>query len=142
MIKVKQLNQSTVTSLPFRAHATDAGLDLVATSVDIDNETGIVTYGTNIAVQLESGQAGLLMPRSSIYKTSLMLANSIGLLDQSYTGELKLKFRRTNFTQPIYEVGDRVAQLVVVQVNLESACFVFELDQTDRGAGGFGHTGA
>ena len=92
-------------------------------------------------MEIPEGHVGLLYPRSSISKTSCSLRNAVGVIDSGYRGEIMLKFScSTNLN--IYNVGDRVAQLIIMpypQVQFEE---VEELSDTDRGEGGFGSTGA
>lgn len=136
-LKVKKLNPHAV--LPKRAHPSDAGLDLTATSVEIvDNQA---VYGTGLAISIPDGYVGLLCPRSSIYKKDLILSNSLGVVDSSYRGEIKVIFNSTNMkNKPIYAVGERVCQLVITPIMLWDPKEVNDLDSTDRGTGGFGST--
>lgn len=81
-IKFKKLDQRA--AAPVRAHNTDAGFDLVATDITTEiNECGqlILVYHTGIAVEIPEGYFGLLVPRSSIFKKSLMLTNHAGVID-------------------------------------------------------------
>lgn len=89
-IRFKKLRGDAV--MPSKAHATDAGFDLVATSQVFD-EHGCVSYGTGIAVEIPKGYVGLLFPRSSVFKTDLSLSNCVGVIDSGYRGEVKAKFR-------------------------------------------------
>jgi dUTP pyrophosphatase len=139
-LKFKKLNEKAV--IPVRAHPSDAGFDITATAIEKDVTTGVITYSTGIAVELPIGTAGFLMPRSSIFRTNLSLCNSVGLLDQNFRGELKFKFRPTDYSPKIYEVGERIGQLVVIDLPLLLSEEVNELSNTDRGVGGFGSSGA
>jgi dUTP pyrophosphatase len=138
MLQFKKLEENAV--LPSRAFPTDAGLDLTATSVN--KQDLFIEYGTGIAVAIPAGKVGLIFPRSSISNKNLMLANSVGVIDSQYRGEIKFRFRYgVDYTESeIYKVGDRIGQLVLVDVGLEGATFVEELTETDRGTGGFGST--
>ena len=81
-IKFKKLDQRAVA--PTRAHDTDAGFDLVATDITTEvNECGqlILVYHTGLAIEIPEGYFGLFVPRSSIYKKSLTLTNSSGIID-------------------------------------------------------------
>lgn len=149
-LKFKLLNDKAV--MPHKAHPTDAGYDLTATSKTYDNDGNIV-YGTAIAAEIPEGCAGLLFPRSSIAKKDLALCNSVGVIDCHYRGEITAKFKPTlNFSKtpesavemyPVrtYDVGDRIAQLVIVHLPTLEAIQADELTDTDRGEGGFGSTG-
>lgn len=138
-VKVKRLCDEAV--LPSRAHESDAGFDLVAVSVEEDRKRGIVTYGTGIAVEIPEGHVGLLFPRSSVYRHQLQLANGVGVIDAGYRGEVMLKYRIVQPHISRYGIGDRVGQLVVLELPKVSIEEVGELDGSDRGDGGFGSTG-
>ena len=136
-VKIKKLGPGAV--IPRYAKQGDAGLDLVATSRRMDRK-GFVEYGTQLALEIPTGYVGLVFPRSSISKLKMTLVNSVGVIDSSYRGEILLRFKPTQVGHGIYEIGDKVAQLVIIpypQVEFEE---VEELDETDRGSGGFGST--
>ena len=136
-IKYKKLIPEAVA--PRRAHITDAGCDLVATSCTTDDE-GNVVYGTGLALEIPQGYMGLLFPRSSNAKQNLLLCNSVGVIDSDYRGEVMLKFKPVG-GEKRYNVGDRVAQLIVMpypSVEYEEAQ---QLSTTQRGQGGYGSTG-
>lgn len=138
-VRFKALTNDAVA--PSRAHDTDAGFDLVAVSVEEDRKRNIVTYHTGIAVEIPKGYMGLLFPRSSVYKHQIQLANSVGIIDSGYRGEVILKYRITQPHISRYTFGDRVGQLVIVPYPEIEFDEVPELDDTDRGEGGFGSTG-
>lgn len=134
-VKIKRLNDKAI--LPTKAHATDAGYDLYASSCHYEN--GLVCYGTGIAVEIPQGYVGLVFPRSSIANTHLALSNSVGVIDSGYRGEIKAKFRKGGTRG--YNVGDRIAQLIIIpypEVVFEEA---EELSESDRGTGGYGSSG-
>lgn len=134
-IKIKKLHKDAV--IPTKAHATDAGCDLYATSRHYDN--GLIIYGTGVAVEIPTGYVGLVFPRSSIANTLLTLSNSVGVIDSGYRGEIMAKFRMGGLNA--YCVGDRIAQLIIIpypEVVFEE---VDELSDSDRGEGGYGSTG-
>ena len=120
----------------------DAGADLVATSLDT-SRPGQIVYGTGIAVEIPEGMVGLIFPRSSIRNYDLVLSNSVGVIDSGYRGEIMATFNYTSKTpdNTIYQVGDRIAQLVIVPVPLVQYREVAELSETERGEGGHGSTG-
>lgn len=89
-IKFQKLAPNAV--IPTRAHATDAGFDLTATSRHFD-EYGAVVYGTGIALAIPDGYVGLVFPRSSISKFDLTVANAVGVIDSGYRGEILVKFK-------------------------------------------------
>lgn len=135
-LKVKRLKDNAV--LPTYAKVGDAGMDLTATSKEELN--GRIKYGTGVAVEIPEGHVGLLFPRSSIYKTSLNLANSVGVIDSGYRGEVCVIFRLTG-SGTSYKIGDRIAQLVVLPYPDVAVVEVDELSDSDRNSGGFGSTG-
>ena len=89
-VKFKKLVENAV--IPTKAHPTDVGFDLTATKVNITED--YVEYETGIALQLPVGYFAFIVPRSSNSKKDLLLANSVGTIDQAYTGELKFRFKR------------------------------------------------
>ena len=141
-IYVKKLTPTA--RMPERAHDDDAGADVYADSkhllyVDYD----VISYGTGLAFAVPDGYWMDLRPRSSVYKTGLMLANGVGTIDAGYRGEVKAVFNTIWRNNP-YNVGDKIAQLVVMpNVSPRNVEFV-EVDElpseNDRG-GGFGSTG-
>ena len=142
-IKFKKLDPRAVA--PVRAHSTDAGFDLVATSITTEiNECGqlILVYHTGLAVEIPEGYFGMIVPRSSIYKKSLTLTNCAGIIDAGYRNEIMAKFRSTTDVVPaVYKEGERFAQLLILpcpEVTFEEA---FELSDSERGEGGYGSTG-
>jgi dUTP pyrophosphatase len=100
----------------------------------------MVTYDTGLSIEIPEGYVGLLFPRSSVSKTTLNLANSVGVIDSGYRGPLMLKFRYLE-EGDVYEVGDRVAQLVIMKLPFVEIIEVSELSSSERGEGGFGSTG-
>lgn len=90
-VKIKILDEDAV--IPKYARPGDAGMDLTAISVGYDNELGIIEYGTGIALEIPEGYVGLVFPRSSISKKSLVLSNHVGVIDSGYRGEITFKFR-------------------------------------------------
>jgi dUTP pyrophosphatase len=138
-VKIKKLVPEAI--LPSYSKPGDAGLDLTATSEKWDDDKSIVTYGTGLAVEIPEGYVGLVFPRSSVSKTSLNLTNSVGVIDSGYRGEIMFKFRYLEEGM-IYDVGDRVGQLIILpypQIEFEE---VTELSNTERSTGGFGSTGS
>lgn len=89
-VKFKKLSDKAV--IPTKAHPTDAGFDMVATGINQTDE--YLEYKTDIAIQLPKGYCALLFPRSSNSKKDLLLANSVGLVDEGYIGEIRFRFKR------------------------------------------------
>lgn len=123
-------------------HAGDAGLDLFIL------ETLTIGAGETVALKLQiscettTGQPYYLMPRSSISKTPLRMANSIGLIDGGYRGEIIAMVDNIKTTPYTVHQGDRLFQLVAMDGSPISFSLVEELSDSTRGAGGFGSTGS
>ena len=125
-----------------RQTAGNAGMDMTAIKSELNDY--YVEYDTGIAAEIPEGYVGLLFPRSSISKTSLVLANSVGVVDSSYRGTIKFRFKniaKHHKTAHIYTIGDRIGQLVIIPYPSIESVEVKELSETDRGEGGFGSTG-
>ena len=122
--------------------ATDgsAGLDLFVDSVSNDK----LTIGTGVHVEIPANHVGLLLPRSSWGLKGFKLANTVGVIDSDYRGEIKLaRDLHPTKGQLIILKGDKIAQLVVVPCfSAFQACDALtDLSTTERGSGGFGSTG-
>jgi dUTP pyrophosphatase len=140
-VKIKKLNENAV--IPSYAKNGDAGMDLVATSIISETDTQI-TYGVGLALEIPEGFVGLIFPRSSIRKTRLQLSNSVGVIDSGYRGELQATFNKVNQnsqSENDYKVGDRIAQIMIIPHPYVDFIQVEELNNTERGEGGFGSTG-
>ena len=140
MIEVKFKKLCAEAVMPTKAHQSDAGADLTATSKKWDDEKQCWIYGTGIATEIPEGYVGLVFPRSSIRKYGLALANSIGVIDSGYRGEIMCSFKPTG-SCPTYNVGDKIAQLIIMpypEINYVEAT---ELSDSERGEGGHGSTG-
>lgn len=150
-VRFKRLNP--LAKVPTRAHSTDAGFDLVATSVKVE-ENGCLCYGTGLAFEIPEGYAGFVFSRSSVSNYSLSQANCVGVIDSGYRGEVSVKFKptlefmdtdnpdHTAYRIPKrYNVGERIAQLIIMpvpEIDFEEAA---DLDDSERGTGGYGSTG-
>ena len=143
-VKIKKLHPDAV--IPKYAKESDAGMDLVATSVISNTETQI-TYGLGIALEIPEGFVGLVFPRSSIRNTNLQLSNSVGVIDSGYRGELQATFNKLFDSKDVvngfgmYMPGDRVCQIIIIPHPQVELLEVDELSDSDRGTGGFGSTG-
>ena len=130
--------------LPSAQHPGDAGLDLRA-AIDAIVEPGArVMIPTGVAVAIPEGHAGLVLPRSGLAsKHGLTMANSPGLIDAGYRGEVICAAVNLDRETPVkVRIGDRIAQLVVVALPDIEPVWVDELPETRRGDAGFGSTGA
>lgn len=167
VVKIKKLHPDAV--IPAYAHSTDAGMDLTAISKKFDDH-GNVVYGFGLAFEIPKGYVGLIFPRSSNYKTGMWLTNAVGVIDSGFRGEVTAKFALKHngimpsklwhrlkylFTGYIrncgvisnynatgsYNVGDRVAQMIIMPYPKVKFQEVEELSETERGEGGYGSTG-
>ena len=137
-VKIKRLNKDAI--IPTYSKVGDAGMDLTITSVI--NETDIdITYGFGVAMEIPKGYVGLIFPRSSIRKYRLLLSNSVGVIDSGYRGELQATFKKTNTDAIVYEKGDRGAQIMIIPYPQIEFIETEDLSNSERGEGGFGHTG-
>ncbi|MGA1362816.1 MAG: dUTP diphosphatase [Ilumatobacteraceae bacterium] len=143
MLEVQVKRLDTGLPLPRYAHEGDAGVDLHAREDGtVPPAGGRLLMPTGLAVAIPPGFAGFVLPRSgNALNHGLTAANSPGLIDCRYRGELKVVLLNTDPSAP-FEVrrGDRIAQLVIQKVEEISWVEVDELDENDRG-GGFGHSG-
>ena len=164
-VKIKKLDPKAV--IPKYAKPGDAGMDLTATSKFYD-EFGNVCYGVGLAFEIPEGFVGLLFPRSSIYKYSITLSNSVGVIDSGYRGEVLFKFKPSGMFVDLeeacisdtfeciefgkehdhlennhsdYEIGDRIGQIIILPYPKIEFVEVDELSETERGIGGYGSTG-
>jgi len=140
-VLVRRLTPDAV--LPVRAHHDDAGVDLAANE-DVVLEPGErALVGTGIAIALPAGTVGLVHPRSGLaHRKGLSIVNAPGTVDAGYRGEIKVSLINLDPREPIeIAKGDRIAQLLVQQVELNPFVEVDELDETLRGARGHGSTG-
>ena len=127
--------------LPVKGSSSAACFDVYATSVELDKNY-IVTYGLGFATEIPEGWRAVVVPRSNISKHPWVLANSVGIIDSDYRGEWLVKFKAiTDEVTLPYTVGERIAQVYFERVTDVAFVEVEELDQTERGAGGFGSTG-
>ena len=137
-VKFKKISPNAV--IPTKAHPTDAGFDLVATSKY--KRDGCTVYGTGLQMEIPVGYVGLIFPRSSIAKTDLILSNSVGVIDSGYRGEIMFKFKYTSdIPYNFYEVGDRIGQLIIMPIWAVEFEEADTLSESDRGTGGFGSSG-
>jgi dUTP pyrophosphatase len=130
--------------LPARAHHDDAAFDLYADERLTLAPGARATVATGVALALPGGACGLVLPRSGLAaRHGVTVLNAPGLIDPGYRGEVKVVLLNTDLAEPFQiEPGDRVAQLLVLSAG-EIALTAADgaLDQTVRGAAGFGSTG-
>jgi len=139
-VKVKKLSPNAV--IPKYAKNGDAGMDLTAIEVGFTDD--YVSYKTGLAFEIPEGYVGLLFPRSSNSKKDLLLTNSVGVIDSGYRGEIEFRFKPilNGKTENIllYNVGDRVGQIMILPYPEIEFIESQELSSTERGDGGFGST--
>ena len=138
-VKIKKLDKNAV--IPSYAHISDAGCDMVATSIDETEQ--YIQIGTGVAIELPKGWYAEIFPRSSISKYDLILCNGVGVIDNSYRGEILFRFKKTeNYDRnKFYKVGDKIGQMILKTrpfINFEE---VNELSDTERDSNGFGSSG-
>ena len=141
-VKVKKLDPKAV--IPTYAKKGDAGLDLTATSYECSNSGHV--YGTGLSIEIPEGHVGLIFPRSSNRKTQAYLTNSVGVVDSGFRGEVMVTFKNRdtiwdNANHRPYEVGDRVAQLIILPYPSIEFTESDVLSETERGTSGHGSTG-
>ena len=146
-LQVKIINPLIGTRYPLPSYATDgsAGLDLRACSKKAiqlqPNQTELISTGLAIHIA-QPNLAAVILPRSGLgHKHGIVLGNLIGLIDSDYQGELLISCWNRGHSEFAIQPGDRIAQLVFVPVVKTQFELVPEFVQTDRGEGGFGHSG-
>lgn len=129
--------------LPRYAYPGDAGLDLRSNADLVIEPFERRLIPTGLAIAIPEGYAGFVQPRSGLaLRQGLSFPNTPGLIDSHYRGELKVVAINLDPHNPIrIKRGDRIAQLVIQEVPVVSLVEVKELDETDRGSGGFGSSG-
>lgn len=148
-VKIKKLHKDAV--IPKYAKPGDAGLDLTAVSMNID-EYGNICYGTGLAFEIPEGYVGLIFPRSSICKEQLLLSNAVGVIDSGFRGEVSFKFKPSvafdklgDLTSKLlygaYKIGDRIGQIIIMPYPQIEFVEVDELSETERGTDGYGSSG-
>lgn len=148
-VKIKKLYEDA--AIPSYAHNTDAGLDLTAINYEYKSDIDCHVYGTGLAIEIPEGYVGLLFPRSSNRKTEAYMCNHVGIIDSGYRGEImisfknrdKLDYNKCEIPQLVkpYEVGQRVAQLIILPYPKIELKEVKELNDSDRGEAGHGSSG-
>jgi dUTP pyrophosphatase len=159
IVKVKYTNElarelyhnasGNESQFPFKKYNEDFCYDVVATSCT-EIAPNVYKYGIGLAFQIDRGAEYAisptklsidLRPRSSVWKTGMVLSNSVGTIDETYTGEVSAIFYHLFPDMPIYKVGERIGQIKIGTTFPIDFVEVDDLDSTMRGAGGFGSTG-
>lgn len=146
-VQLKILDSRLGSEFPLPSYATDgsAGLDLRACTKKtfqlLPNQTELISTGLAIHIA-QPDVAAVILPRSGLgHKHGIVLGNLIGLIDSDYQGELLISCWNRGQSDFAIQPGDRIAQLVFVPVVRTQFELVPEFIQTDRGTGGFGHSG-
>ena len=140
-LPVKTLTELAI--VPENAYTGDAGYDLCATEACVLAPFERAAIPTGLAIQIPEGHAGFVVPRSGLaLKNGLSVVNAPGLIDSNYRGEVKVVLINLDPKEPIQiNPGDRIAQLVIMEVASVTFKPVSELNDSERGAGGFGSSG-
>lgn len=146
-MKVKLLKMDEKAVTPFKKYDTDFCYDMVAVSEE-EIAPNVWKYRLGLAMQLEHGieisdiRLSIdIRPRSSVWKTGMVLSNCIGTVDEDFTGEVSAVFYHVLPNMPRYKVGDRVCQMKIgftLPIEFE---YVDELQKTERSDGSYGSTG-
>lgn len=141
-VMVKQVVECRVDNaayLPKRVNPTDAGADLRSTEkCDLyPGETKLLDSG--VAIKIPQGYGGFVFNRSGQALKEIIVLNGVGVIDSDYRGNIKIALKNISENRHTIEVGDRIAQLVILPVIL--CDFVDSWNDTERGTGGFGSTG-
>lgn len=135
-VSFKKLSENAVA--PIKGTIGSAGFDLVATSKRVTEK--YIEYGTGLSFEIPENHLGLLFQRSSVSNKDLSLSNAVGVLDSDYRGEVTFRYRYKNLDD-IYNIGDKIGQLIVIPFPKVSFIESKDLTSTVRGAGGYGSTG-
>lgn len=141
-VKIKKLNENAI--LPTYGTEFSAGADLYA----CEGEEVVIGAGetklihTGIAIEIPCGYVGLIYARSGLAtKRGLAPANKVGVIDSDYRGEIMVALHNHSSVAQSIADGERVAQIVFTPYATASFCLVDTLEESERGAGGFGSTG-
>lgn len=147
-VKVKKLHTDAV--IPSKTYDNDFCYDCVAVSEE-EIAPNVWKYGLGLAMQMERESPNEshedicfaidARPRSSVWKTGMVLSNCVGTIDEGYTGEISAVFYHVMPNMPRYKVGDRIVQIKWNSTLPMHFVEVDDLSSTDRGQGGYGSTG-
>ncbi len=133
-----------LTGSPFPAYAKqgDAAFDLflnIEEAITLQPDQ-TVKIGCGIAMEIPEGHFGMVVPRSSLSKRNLMMANTLGIIDSGYRGEILTVIRNIGTTPEVLNPQDRLFQMAIIPFTQVTFNSVENLSDTDRGEGGFGST--
>lgn len=128
--------------LPTRGTVSSAGLDIYSTEKATIHAGRYMPITTGLELEIPAGHFGMLVPRSGLAaKSQVSVVNSPGIIDSDFRGELMVLVENRGQDLFVINVGDRIAQLVIMPYAEIEPVLVDSLSSTDRGAGGFGSTG-
>lgn len=138
-----RIRRDDAVAMPHRAHPDDAGLDLSSAEDVVIPAGGRALVDTGLALALPPGTVGMVCPRSGLAaRHGVTVLNGPGIVDAGYRGPVKVALHNTDLSEPFtVQVGDRIAQLVVIPFLAPQLVEVDDLDETSRAAGGFGSSG-
>ena len=125
--------------MPTRAHAADAGLDLYSPETVIVPRRFAITIDTGVHVELPENTVGMVKSKSGLNVNNSI--QSEGVIDVGYTGSIRVKLYNNGYEDYQVNKGDKISQLVILPILTPELELVDELDETERGEGGFGSTG-
>ena len=138
-MKIKQVRDGAM--VPTRGSEQAAGLDLYAAESAFIEPAATVLIGTGWAMEIPRGYFGAIFARSGLAsKQGLRPANCVGVVDSDYRGEVKVALHNDSLVERRVAAGDRIAQLVLIPYSQDFLEITFDLDDTERGEGGFGST--
>lgn len=146
-VKVKKLNENAV--IPFKTYEKDFCYDVVAVSEE-EIAPNVWKYGIGLAFQIDRDSLFAhrylnlsidLRPRSSVWKTGMVLSNCEGTIDELYTGEVSAVFYHVFPNMERYKVGQRIGQIKIGITTPIEFVVVDELSETERNSGSYGSTG-
>jgi len=141
-MKIPVVRRDSMNQLPAYAHIGDAGADLVADEALTIDPGCRALVSTGLSMAIPEGHAGFVLPRSGLaVRTGVTVLNAPGLIDAGYRGEVKVALMNHGKEPFEIEIGDRIAQLVVMAVEAPEFVESDGLEGTSRGSGGFGSTG-
>ena len=136
-LQIKKINKEA--TIPTRAHTNDAGMDLYALENVLLNPNQSELIKTGISLSIPKGYFGKIEDRSSLGKKGLKTLG--GVIDSGYRGEVKVIMRNLSNKKVIIEKKTKIAQLIIIKIETPTIEEVKELDNTERGSGGFGSSG-
>jgi dUTP pyrophosphatase len=139
MIKTKLVSEKA--RLPERANPDDAGADLFSPVFCIILPLQSVEIDFGIQMEIPSGYAGFIFARSGLGSRGIRPRNCVGVIDSKYRGNIKIKLENHQDMYHIVDVGDRIAQIVILPVSTEEFVAVDKLDMDGDRGGGFGSSG-